>query len=125
MCSSDLHKIDGEAGIGRQISIADVNGDKLPDIVVGGMKGAHVLRHRVAKVNEQEFKAAQPKKAVAMNEGLSPTEAAAAMTVPDGFKVQLSAGEPLVHQPIAFTIDSRGRLWVAEAHTYPNRAKDG
>ena len=33
------YKIDGEAGIGRQISIVDVNGDKLPDIVVGGMVG--------------------------------------------------------------------------------------
>ncbi len=116
---------DNEAGIGRQLSVGDIDGDKLPDIVVGGMKGAHVLRHKIAKVNEQEFKAAQPKKAVAMNEGLSPQDAAAAMTVPDGFTVQLSAGEPLVHQPIAFTIDSRGRLWVAEAHTYPNRAKDG
>ena len=116
---------DSESGIGRQLSVGDIDGDKLPDIVVGGMKGAHVLRHKLAKVTEQEFKAAQPKKAVAMSEGLTPTEAAAAMTVPEGFKVQLSAGEPLVHQPIAFTIDSRGRLWVAEAHTYPNRAKEG
>ena len=116
---------DNESGIGRQLSVGDIDGDKLPDIVVGGMKGAHVLRHKLAKVNEQEFKAAQPKKVVAAAEGLSPQDAAAAMTVPDGFKVQLSAGEPLVHQPIAFTIDSRGRLWVAEAHTYPNRAKDG
>ena len=40
------HKADGEAGIGRQISIIDINGDKLPDIVVGGMKGSHVLTHR-------------------------------------------------------------------------------
>ena len=119
------YRADDESGIGRQLSVGDIDGDKLPDIVVGGMKGAHVLRHRVAKVSEQEFKAAQPKKPIAAADGLSPQEAAAAMTVPDGFKVQLSAGEPLVHQPIAFTIDSRGRLWVAEAHTYPNRAKEG
>ncbi len=119
------YRADDESGIGRQLSVGDIDGDKLPDIVVGGMKGTHVLRHKVAKVNELEFKAAQPKKVVAMGEGLSPQEAAAAMTVPDGFTVQLTAGEPLVHQPIAFTIDSRGRLWVAEAHTYPNRAKDG
>lgn len=118
-------KADGEAGVGRELMVGDVDGDKLPDIVVGGMKGANVLRHKVVKVDEKEFQAAQPKKAVAMNSGLSPQEAAAAMTVPAGFKVQLSAGEPLVHQPIAFTIDPRGRLWVAEAYTYPNRAKDG
>lgn len=119
------HQADGESGIGRQLSVGDVDGDKLPDIVVGGMKGAHVLRHRVAKVDEQEFKANQPKKLVAMAEGLSPEQAAANMTVPQGFRVQLTAGEPLVHQPIAFTTDMKGRLWVAEAHTYPNRAKEG
>ncbi|MEZ6068253.1 MAG: hypothetical protein R3B90_21640 [Planctomycetaceae bacterium] len=39
--------------------------------------------------------------------------------------MQLAAGEPLVHQPVAFTIDEKGRLWVAEAHTYPQRAPEG
>jgi putative membrane-bound dehydrogenase-like protein len=53
--------------------------------------------------------------------GLKPEEAANAMTVPDGFKVSLFAGEPDVHQPIAFCIDHRGRLWVVEAFTYPRR----
>lgn len=45
------YQADGEAGIGRQISVADVNGDKLPDLVVGGMKGAHVLIHRKVPVS--------------------------------------------------------------------------
>ena len=53
--------------------------------------------------------------------GLPPAEAAAAMTVPEGFKVTLFAGEPDVHQPIGFAIDDRGRLWVAEAFSYPIR----
>ena len=53
--------------------------------------------------------------------GLSPQDAAKAMTVPEGFKVTLFAGEPDVHQPIAFCIDHRGRLWVVEAFTYPRR----
>lgn len=119
------HLADGETGIGRQLSVGDLDSDTIPDIVVGGMKGCHVLRHRVATVSEKEWKAAQPKKTVAMAEGLSPREAAANMTVPVGFRVSLAAGEPLVHQPIAFTIDHRGRLWVAEAYTYPNRARDG
>lgn len=57
------YKADGEAGIGRQISIVDINGDKLPDIVVGGMKGAHVLTHRKSQVNEEKFREAQPKPA--------------------------------------------------------------
>ena len=63
------------------------------------------------------------------HDGLSPDEAAKAMTVPPGFKVTLFAGEPDVVQPIAFAIDHRGRLWVAEAYSYPvrvpaNEAKD-
>ncbi len=118
---------DGESGIGRQLNIADVDGDKLPDIIAGGMVGSHVLRHQAKKVSKEEWLEAQPlkKKPVAMADGLSPQEAAKQMTVPPGFKASLVAGEPLVHQPVAFTFDSRGRIWVAEAYTYPNRAPDG
>ena len=43
------------------------------------------------------------------------------MTVPPDFKVTLFAGEPDVVQPIAFASDDRGRLWVAEAYSYPHR----
>jgi putative membrane-bound dehydrogenase-like protein len=53
--------------------------------------------------------------------GLSPKDAAGAMTVPEGFKVTLSAGEPDVQQPIALCLDDRGRVWVAEAYSYPIR----
>ena len=56
------YKLDGVAGIGRQISIVDVNGDKLPDIVVGGMVGAHVLTHKVESVSKEKYDAAQPKR---------------------------------------------------------------
>ena len=52
---------DGDAGIGRQVSIVDINGDKLPDIVVGGMLGAHVLTHHKKSVGEAEWRDAQPK----------------------------------------------------------------
>jgi len=53
--------------------------------------------------------------------GLDPVQAAAAMKVPQGFRVTLFAGEPDVQQPIAQAIDDRGRLWVAEAYSYPIR----
>jgi putative membrane-bound dehydrogenase-like protein len=56
--------------------------------------------------------------------GLSPEEAAKAMSVPEGFKVTLFAGEPDVIQPIAQAIDDRGRLWVAEAYSYPRRVPE-
>jgi hypothetical protein len=55
-------KADGESGIGRQVIIKDVNGDKLPDILAGGMKGAHVLIHRTKSANETDWQAAQPKR---------------------------------------------------------------
>ena len=57
--------------------------------------------------------------------GLSGAEAVKAMQVPPGFKATLAAAEPDVVRPIAFTLDDRGRLWVAEAHTYPLRAPEG
>jgi len=57
--------------------------------------------------------------------GLGPEEAAAAATVPEGFAMKLFAGEPDVKQPIAIALDGRGRLWVAEAYTYPRRAPEG
>ena len=57
---------------------------------------------------------------VAPGTGLPPAEAASAMSLPEGFKSTLFAGEPDVHQPIAFTIDERGRIWVVENYSYPN-----
>ncbi|MBS0267036.1 MAG: VCBS repeat-containing protein [Planctomycetes bacterium] len=54
------YKADGDSGIGRQLTIADVNGDKLPDIVVGGMVGGSVLIHKPKAATAAEWKAAQP-----------------------------------------------------------------
>lgn len=56
--------------------------------------------------------------------GLLPEQAAQAMTVPEGFHVDLIAAEPELFQPIALAIDGKGRLWVAEAHSYPVRVED-
>ncbi|HUS37022.1 MAG TPA: PVC-type heme-binding CxxCH protein [Verrucomicrobiae bacterium] len=57
--------------------------------------------------------------------GLPPEQAAKEISGPPGFSAILFAGEPDVKQPIAFAIDDRGRLWVAEAYTYPRRAPEG
>src|SRR5688572_12933011 len=51
--------------------------------------------------------------------GLTPAEAVKEITLPEGFNAKLFAGEPDVNQPVGFTIDDRGRLWVAEAWTHP------
>lgn len=47
------------------------------------------------------------------------------MWVPEGFKVERIAKEPTVTQPIAFTFDDKGRMWIAEAHAYPRRKPEG
>ncbi len=47
------------------------------------------------------------------------------MKLVTGFQAELIAAEPDLHQPIAFAIDERGRLWVAEAYGYPNRQPEG
>ncbi len=57
--------------------------------------------------------------------GLPPEKSAAEMTVPENFRVTLFAGEPDVAQPVAFCIDDRGRLWVAEAYSYPVKQPEG
>jgi putative membrane-bound dehydrogenase-like protein len=58
--------------------------------------------------------------AAAQDKPVPPGEAAAKFKLPPGFSATLFAGEPDVVQPIAFTFDDRGRLWVVECHTYPN-----
>ena len=47
------------------------------------------------------------------------------MLVTDGFQAELVAAEPDVQQPIAFTFDELGRLWVVEAYSYPTKQPAG
>lgn len=49
----------------------------------------------------------------------------AGMMLTHGFKAELIAEEPAVQQPVAFTIDERGRLWVVEAMGYPLKRPEG
>lgn len=49
-------------------------------------------------------------------------ETVAKFKVPDEFEVKLFAGEPQVVNPVAFTIDEKGRIWVVECFDYPKRA---
>ncbi|QJW99014.1 PVC-type heme-binding CxxCH protein [Frigoriglobus tundricola] len=59
------------------------------------------------------------------NKPIPAKEAAGKMTLPDGFTATLFAGEPDIVQPIAFTFDDRGRMWVVECLSYPKWSKDG
>jgi hypothetical protein len=57
--------IDNDSGIGTQVVAGDINGDKLPDIVVGNKKGTFVFLHQAKKVGREEWEKAQPKPQIA------------------------------------------------------------
>ena len=48
----------------------------------------------------------------------SPEQSAAAFKLPDGFKMELVASEPLIASPSGICWDERGRLFVTELHGY-------
>lgn len=128
------YKADGEAGIGRQISIVDINNDQLPDIVVGGMVGAHVLTHQVQSVSEAEFSNAQPK--VYTGPKLPTVEGAEALRGPksnlDGKTGRVAGsieGETLDRKPTAGTANPQdmsnfgGDRWSNKAQLFWTGAK--
>src|SRR5438876_10544087 len=49
---------------------------------------------------------------------MSPDQSAAAFKVPDGFRMEIIASEPLVASPSAVCWDERGRMFVSELHGY-------
>ncbi|TWT33376.1 PVC-type heme-binding CxxCH protein [Blastopirellula retiformator] len=53
---------------------------------------------------------------------LSPEEAAAKMTVPPGFSVEVVAAEPDLVNPVAMAFDDQGRIWVTESLEYPRHS---
>jgi putative membrane-bound dehydrogenase-like protein len=48
----------------------------------------------------------------------SPEKSIAAMTLQPGFRVELVAAEPLVHDPVAADFDARGRMYVVQLPPY-------
>lgn len=57
--------------------------------------------------------------------GLPPKAAVKAMDLPPGFEVKLFASEPEIVQPIAMALDDEGRVWVAQATSYPVKRPAG
>ena len=53
-----------------------------------------------------------------------PPPPAIKVLVPEGFRVELFAREPLVADPVAFDIDSEGRIFVAESHRQERGVED-
>jgi len=49
---------------------------------------------------------------------LTPGQALHTFKLAEGFRIELVASEPLIHDPVAMTFDARGRIWVVEMHSY-------
>ena len=49
---------------------------------------------------------------------LSATESARRIKLPDGFRIELVASEPLIQEPSCIAFDEYGRLFVTELHGY-------
>jgi hypothetical protein len=54
--------IDADSGVGTQVVAGDINGDGLPDVVVGNKKGTFVHLHEKKTVTREEWEKAQPKR---------------------------------------------------------------
>lgn len=55
----------------------------------------------------------------------SPEEAARSFEVAQGFRLELVACEPLVHDPVAAAFDEAGQLYVCEMRDYPYKPQPG
>lgn len=127
---------DSEAGIGRQVTITDVTKDGLLDIVVGGMKGGHVLTHKKTTVDQAAWDKAQPQR----YQGPPKPNAAGASAVrglrvaPDSktgrvtgaieaesLKAKTSGGNVGTQKMTGFKADQ----WSGDAHLYWTSAKPG
>ncbi|MEQ2007164.1 MAG: PVC-type heme-binding CxxCH protein [Limisphaerales bacterium] len=54
------HLIDTASGVGRQIGVADVNGDGKRDLIIGNKMGTFVFTHEAKPVSADAFAKAQP-----------------------------------------------------------------
>ncbi len=54
------HLIDDQSGVGTQVVATDINGDGLPDTIVGNKRGTFVHLQQKKTVTREEWQAAQP-----------------------------------------------------------------
>jgi len=64
--------IDNDSGVGTQVVAGDLNGDGLPDVVVGNKKGAFVFLQEKKRVPREEWQKAQPKPIEPTSTGAAP-----------------------------------------------------
>ena len=59
-----------------------------------------------------------PKELIPPAPVLSPEDALKAFKLEPGFRIELVAAEPLIHDPVAMSFDANGRIWVVEMRGY-------
>ncbi len=89
----------------------------LPTSLLLGLLACSALPAQTAKKQVIPHGQSQPP-----GPALSPAEAIKKMQVPPGFTVELVASEPDLVNPVAMTIDEKGRVWVTESLEYPRRS---
>lgn len=67
---------------------------------------------------QREVEAARERRPAGSTAPLSPQASAATFALPAGFRIDLVAAEPLLHEPVMCAWDADGRLFVAEMRTY-------
>ncbi len=68
--------------------------------------------------NDETQRPPNPDIMLPTTEALSAKEALKTFILPLGFRIEVVASEPMVHDPVMMAFDSRGRLWVAELGAY-------
>ena len=82
----------------------------LSGLVLATMDGAAQEKQRQVVPHNQKG---------APNKAYTPQEAIQKMQVPEGFSVEVVVSEPDLVNPVAFTFDEKGRIWVVESLEYP------
>src|SRR5262245_20806610 len=65
-----------------------------------------------------DFSLAQIPKPMDAPKPMAPEQSAASFKLPDGFRMEVVASEPLIASPSAVCWDERGRMFVSELHGY-------